>query len=319
MITKKHILSKTHYGINVYSYILKQHFPEEKIVLSISNRECKPVNNPFLLQYRGSLKISIVNGNAVYQDLTDESFRGDVFDFAELHFKTMTEDELLIRINDVLHLGLESKVSDYDSRLERINQALDAIPDQEWNPRFSYFKRNLYNLYATKNIGISEVYKMITDTVRKHRTDDVRKLTSKKEQAAYKKKYFDYVTFSGMFTKRNSTSLIKHSELLTIDIDGISSMNRLKELKQKLLKDSYFPTELLFRSPGGKGLKWIIKISFKEFTHSEYFLAISNYIKQTYNIVVDTSGSDVSRACLLPYDPEAYINPKYKLDEEEKI
>ncbi len=313
MITKKHILSKTHYGLNIYSYILKQYPSEEAIGLSISNRECKPVNNPFLPQYRGSLKISVVNGNAVYQDLTEDSFKGDVFDFAQLHFKTTTEDELLIHINDVLHLKLESKVSDYDSRLERINQALDDIPDEEWNPKFSYFKRNLFNLYATKVIGISEGYKMITDTVRKYRTDSLRKLTSKKEQSAYKKKYFDYVTFSGMFTKRNNTSLIKHSELLTIDIDGISSINRLKEIRCKLLEDSYFPTELLFTSPRGKGLKWIIKISLEKATHLEYFQAVSKYLKQMYNIVMDASGSDVSRACLLPYDPEAYINPKYSI------
>ena len=313
MITKKHILSKTHYGLNIYSYILKQYPSEEAIGLSISNRECKPVNNPFLPQYRGSLKISVVNGNAVYQDLTDDSFKGDVFDFAQLHFKTATEDELLIHINDVLHLKLESKVSDYDSRLERINQALDDILDEEWSPKFSYFKRNLFNLYATKTIGISEVYEMTTDTIRKYRTDSLRKLTSKKEQVAYKKKYFDYVTFSGMFTKRNNASLIKHSELLTIDIDGIGSISKLKEIRYKLLEDSYFSTELLFTSPRGKGLKWIIKISLEKATHLEYFQAVSKYLKQTYNIAVDASGSDVSRACLLPYDPEAYINPKYSI------
>lgn len=311
MITKKHILSKTHYGINVYSYILKQHFPEEATVLSLSKRDCKPVNNPFLTQYRGSLKISIVNGNAVYQDQRDKSFKGDVFDFAQLHFKATTEDELLIQINDTLHLGLESKVSDYDTRLERINQALDNIPDQEWNPRFSYFKNNLFNLYVNKNIGISEVHKMITDTIRKYRTDGVRKLANEKEQAAYKKKNFDYVTFSGTFTKRNNTSLIKHSELLTIDIDGIHSINKKEDIRQKLLEDSYFPTELLFTSPRGKGLKWIIKISLEKATHLEYFQAVSNYLKQTYQIAVDASGSDVSRACLLPYDPGAYMNPKY--------
>jgi len=311
MITKKHILSKTHYGLNIYSYILKQYPSEETIGLSISNRECKPVNNPFLPQYRGSLKISVVNGNAVYHDLTDDSFKGDVFDFAQLHFKTTTEDELLIHINDVLHLKLESKISDYDSRLERINQALEAIPDQEWNPRFSYFKRNLYNLYATKVVDIYETYKMVTDTIRKYRTDTVRRLVTEKEQRKYKNENFDYVTFSGTFTKRNNASLIQHSELLTVDIDDISTVTKLQSIKSKLLEDVYFATELLFTSPRGKGLKWIIKISLAEATHLEYFRAISNYLKQTYNIKVDASGSDVSRACFLPYDPEAYIHPKY--------
>lgn len=212
-----------------------------------------------------------------------------------------------------MNLGLESTVSDYDTRLERTHQALAAIPDQQWNPRFSYFARNLYNLTTSKNVGIYDTYKMITDTVRKYRTDTIRKLVTEKEQKEYKAQYFDYVTFSGRFTKRNNASLIKHSELLTIDIDHISSLNKLQKIKNDLLNDVYFSTELLFTSPRGKGLKWIVKISLEKATHLKYFQAISNYLKKTYNIEVDTNGSDVSRACLLPYDPEAYINPKYYL------
>ncbi len=47
MITRKHILSKTHYGIRIYSYILTYYFLEENTVLSINGNRCKPVNNPF--------------------------------------------------------------------------------------------------------------------------------------------------------------------------------------------------------------------------------------------------------------------------------
>ena len=210
-----------------------------------------------------------------------------------------------------MNLGLESKVSDYDTRLERIHQALDTMPDLQWNPRFSYFARNLYNLKTSKTVGIFDTYKMITNTIRKYRTDTVRKLLTEKEQKKYKAQHFDYVTFSGRFTKRNNASLIKHSELLTIDIDHIDSESKLQKIKKELLNDVYFSTELLFISPRGKGLKWIVKISLEKATHLKYFQAISNYLKKTYNIEVDTNGSDVSRACLLPYDPEAYINPKY--------
>ena len=128
-----------------------------------------------------------------------------------------------------------------------------------------------------------------------------------------KRKYFDYVTFSGVFTKRNNASLIKHSELLTIDIDNIQTENKLLKIKNQLLTDPYFSTELMFTSPRGKGLKWIIKISLETATHLEYFTAVANYLHKTYRIEMDTSGADVSRACLLPYDPEAYIHPKYQI------
>ena len=91
---------------------------------------------------------------------------------------------------------------------------------------------------------------------------------------------------------------------------------------KRLLDDFYLETKLLFRSPSGDGLKWIVPIDpFKHrlgaFTlqeaHSLNFEAVFNYIQHKYNVEVDKSGKDVSRACFLPYDPEAYINPKYQL------
>lgn len=45
-------------------------------------------------------------------------------------------------------------------------------------------------------------------------------------------------------------------------------------------------------------------------SHAEYFNAVANYLRQTYGLEADKSGKDVSRSCFLPYDPEAYINPK---------
>ena len=313
MINRKNILSKTHYGLRIFTYVLKQYPTTEKSTLSLNGKVCKPVNNPFLKNRTPSLQISIENNISVYKDLQDVIFSGDVFDFAQLHFRADTADELLICINDVLHLQLESKVPDYESQLERVNQALDAIPDPQWNPRFSYFKHNLFNLYSPRTIGIYDVFKMITDKLRKSNTDTLRSLLTHKEQSVYKLKYFDYVTFSGVFTKRNNASLIKHSELFTIDIDNIQTESTLHRIKNQLLADPYFSTELLFTSPRGKGLKWIIKIVLEKATHLEYFKAVSNYLHQNYGIKVDASGADVSRACLLPYDPEAYIHPKYQI------
>jgi len=85
-----------------------------------------------------------------------------------------------------------------------------------------------------------------------------------------------------------------------------------------LLKDEYFETEMLFVSPSGDGLKWIIPIDITEATHQNFFQAIANYIREVYQLEVDKSGKDVSRACFLPHDPEAYINPKYLTDKIKK-
>ncbi|WP_051473953.1 BT4734/BF3469 family protein, partial [Aquimarina macrocephali] len=304
MITKQHILQKTHYGLKIFAYILRQYYPKET-VLRVSANKCRPTYNPFSKHQRKTLQIKIVNHCATYIDLEDTIYKGDVFDFAQLYFKvdTDTELELLLKINDTLHLNLETKLSRYSLRQAYIQKYLDMIPDTKWEPRFSYFSKNLYNLIPSRTIGLLDVYQMLTDTSRKYRTAHLRKLSSEKEQKEYKKKHFDYVTFSGVFTRRNNNALRTHSKLLTIDIDGIPNATELMDIKKILLKDPYFPSQLLFMSPRGNGLKWIIKIALDEVSHTEYFQAVINYVKETYTIQIDTSGSDVSRGCLLPYDP----------------
>ena len=90
---------------------------------------------------------------------------------------------------------------------------------------------------------------------------------------------------------------------------NLDHLEEPKALKEKLLKDEYFETQMLFVSPSGEGLKWIIPIDISETTHGNFFSAVANYIQQTYGVEVDKSGKDISRACFLPYDPQAFINP----------
>jgi len=67
---------------------------------------------------------------------------------------------------------------------------------------------------------------------------------------------------------------------------------------------------MLFVSPSGNGLKWIISIDTRRMSHSNYFAAVANYIQQTYGVEVNKSGRDISRTCFLPHDPQVYINPR---------
>ena len=68
---------------------------------------------------------------------------------------------------------------------------------------------------------------------------------------------------------------------------------------------------LAFRSPSGDGLKWVISVDLSEMSHQRMFAAVCNYLKSRYGVEADPSGRDVSRACFLPHDPEAYLNPDY--------
>lgn len=85
-----------------------------------------------------------------------------------------------------------------------------------------------------------------------------------------------------------------HSGLICLDFDHVEN---IMELKQKLLNHEYFDTELLFVSPSGNGLKWIIPVDLKGWEYSRYFKAVTNCIKATGLPLVDMSGSDVARSC----------------------
>ena len=80
-------------------------------------------------------------------------------------------------------------------------------------------------------------------------------ITGKDQARKYKAENFDFCTFSGIFHTRNKDGLLQ-SDLLCIDFDHVTDIPSLHE---KLLKDPCFDTELLFRSPSGDGLKWIIQ------------------------------------------------------------
>ena len=53
------------------------------------------------------------------------------------------------------------------------------------------------------------------------------------------------------------------------------------------------------------------KIDIDNYSHSYYFRALFNYIKETYSIEIDKSCRDVARASFLCYDPDAFIHPKH--------
>jgi hypothetical protein len=299
-ISRTAILNKTHYGINIYAYVLRQFYPNQT-VLSLKGRDCRITKNPFN-GHKESLKVSIVNNIAIHKDIQLNEFKGDVFDFAQLYFKTSNDEDLLLKINEVLYLRLEIKVEE--------NSESSYNDDNTWYAKCSFFKAPIRNVFPTETMWLHQIYALITSDTYKDITNKFRMLKDPKEARKFKANNFDYATFSGTFKKRSDKELVQHSYLLTLDFDHIENV---QELKETLLNDEYFETELLFTSPSGKGIKWIIRIDISEVTHAEYFKAVANYIKQTYNIEVDQSGKDISRACFLSYDPTAFLNKRHQI------
>lgn len=144
--------------------------------------------------------------------------------------------------------------------------------------------------------------------------DVVLKLRNTEDKDAYntiKKTELPCVTLSGVFSERGHKYLTEHSGLIQIDIDDVEDYDTVFK---KIVEDDY--TYVCFRSPGGKGVKAVVKIKPSEETHLEQFYALQKYYLEKLNIVIDISCKDIARAMLLSYDPFIVCNPFSKVFEE---
>ena len=183
---------------------------------------------------------------------------------------------------------------------------------------FSYFHAPITNIVPFSNFTLLDAFNYIKSDIAKETTTHLRSL-SPESRKIFKHNAFDYCTFSGIFSSRRNKNLVQHSNLVCFDFDHLPDVEAAFKL---LLDDKYFETQLLFRSPSGDGLKWVISMEkpflcreqhYKENQadyQANFFRAVSYYMLNEYNLTTDDSGKDIARACFLPYDPEAYINPK---------
>ncbi len=173
--------------------------------------------------------------------------------------------------------------------------------------RFSFFKKPVTNSLPLKDITLRNAYDYIkghyaekqTNLLRSSKTDDDIKRT--------KRTMFDYCTFSGTFSCRKKDAIISYSGLLCLDFDDLPDVETAFE---QLRDNQKYETQLLFRSPSGKGLKWVIQCNYEEHSHLEFFNEVCQYVSDAFDLIADPSGKDIGRACFLPHDENAYINPK---------
>ncbi len=127
--------------------------------------------------------------------------------------------------------------------------------------------------------------------------------TPDKEERDKKKKTAPLVTISGSFSARKDDAIRAHSGFIAIDIDNIDNPEDTKKLVQG---DSY--VYAAFTSISGHGLCLIVKIDGTR--HLDAFNGIASYLYHTYQLIVDQSGKNVSRARFISYDPWIHINTK---------
>jgi len=131
---------------------------------------------------------------------------------------------------------------------------------------------------------------------------EVRNAPNKEIKDAIKKRA-PLVTISGSFSERKVDGLRKHSNFIAIDIDNLDDP---AATKKRIEKDSYIYAA--FISISGQGLCLVIKIDGTR--HLDAFNAIAAYLYNEYQLIVDQSGKDVSRARFVSYDPFLLQNSK---------
>jgi len=171
--------------------------------------------------------------------------------------------------------------------------------------KISAYKAPVKNILPYQSMSIFDVFQEIKSDRHKRITNKLRGIASKTEKGMCKSVEFDYVTFSGTFTKRAITSLIKHSNKICVDIDHVGESSALLDLKQQVR--SILEPELMFISPSGDGLKIVFHIDISQATHDKYFTAFQNFFKTELHTEIDPSCKDVSRATFLCHDPDCFF------------
>lgn len=108
------------------------------------------------------------------------------------------------------------------------------------------------------------------------------------------------VCFSGEFETRADEAIKEHSGLIVLDFDHIDVLKS----KAILSTDPYVHS--CWVSPSGDGLKALVKITNPE-RHRDHFRALRTYFQKQYNLEVDESGVNESRACFESHDPDIVI------------
>ncbi len=120
--------------------------------------------------------------------------------------------------------------------------------------------------------------------------------------------------FSGTFTQRNNKSVDDYIGLAILDIDKVTSLEKVKYLKLKIKEIEY--TAFCFVSPSGHGLKVGVFMDCPSINHSDGYNQVKSYYeRKLMTTLLDRKTKDISRMNFVSYDPDIYINENHKVFE----
>ena len=128
------------------------------------------------------------------------------------------------------------------------------------------------------------------------------------------KRELPYVVCAAFNPEFRNIQNFAFTDSFIVDIDHISSLSlNVLALKSQLSTDPR--VAVAFISPSGDGIKVMFNLSEKCYDPGVFSAFYKTFVKQfalQYGLTeaVDIRTSDVSRACFISFDPDAYYNPK---------
>ncbi|MBO8478182.1 MAG: hypothetical protein IAB80_04785 [Bacteroidetes bacterium] len=331
-MTKEYLLSKTLGGADIIQHLIRKEFPDH--IMHVKGQDCGECPDPVWAD--GSIiqvtldRIPIegtkmAEYRARYHYPDGQMLDGDAIALAMAYYHHRGEDlsleQLIARLAEELYVKEPRKPFFKEPEPEQVPEPKPKAPEVAPCPRMSFFRRPIRNTRPCRDASPQDVYKYLVSDYAKANTETLRCIKDPKERSRFKSQNFDYVTPGGIFHSRKESDLVKASGYMVIDFDHISDPEGLVLL---LANEENFETILAFRSPSGDGVKWFValppdakKPDGTPFTYGEFFTILSNYVRHAYGYEADPSGKDVCRACFLPHDPDAFLNPFYLEDNYE--
>ena len=144
-----------------------------------------------------------------------------------------------------------------------------------------------------------------------------------KEQRSKIKRELPVVTVSGTFAQRANAGITSHSGLLQIDIDYNGNEQLIDSHGGAggvaTLVSAYPHALITCVSPSGNGVKSIVRIELQSIlkrlpidlaaAHALAAEKVSADYLDLFGLIVDSAGSRMAQAMIIPFDPSAYYTP----------
>lgn len=139
--------------------------------------------------------------------------------------------------------------------------------------------------------------------------EELRSIQSKEEKKSFKTNKIPAFTYSvNCNGNRKQECINDYLGIIGLDYDNVDAPGLLKE------KASELDTTLAaFISPGGQGVKVFVRTNADQKDHKIAFKFINDYYQEHLGVESDPSVKDLTRLCLVSYDPEIFINEKSKV------